>query len=168
MNLDSMLDRDKPTEAIVNGVTIRLTQEQIDTINEANNKWKRNRVTGDNEVRYIFTSSVTLRFNESSSQYNDLNYTFPDRETASKEAFLHNTMILMRNWARHHNKVDGFKPDWSENNMGNWGIILKGNEYVIDQFFVYQTFIFGVSVGSKKRAEEMLKEFKGDLEKIEW
>lgn len=93
--------------------------------------------------------------------------TFETVELAEQEAHIHNTMLLMRNWARFHNEIDGFTSDWS-NSEHKYGISVESGKFKIDFFSYYNSFIFQIVVKTRERAKEMLAEFKEDLEKCKF
>ena len=81
---------------------------------------------------------------------------------------IHNTMLLMRNWAAFHNQLDEFVADWTNERQSKYGIVPEFNKYKICQYSYVNSFIFQISVNSKERTEEMLTEFKSDLEKCKF
>ena len=114
----------------VNGVMITLTSEQLEMIDEQRrSKPKWSREKPIHNVR------------------NDEDY------------HIFETMVLMRSWAKFHNELDGFVPDWKDDNQYKFGVYCKKTR---------QKYIFGIAVSSEQRAEQMLAEFRDDLEKIKW
>lgn len=87
---------------------------------------------------------------------------------STHEHHIHNTMLLMRNWAAFHNQLDEFVADWTNERQSKYGIVPEFNKYKICQYSYVNSFIFQISVNSKERTEEMLTEFKSDLEKCKF
>lgn len=99
------------------------------------------------------------------SRATNLVYTFESEEEAENNALLYRTQMAMRNWAKFHNKIDGFKADWSSH-ITKYGISIDDQRVSIDQRVSSNIFLFQIAVSSNKRAEEMLKEFMDDIEKL--
>jgi hypothetical protein len=122
----------------VNGVMITLTDEQLHMIDEQRRQPKWDR----------------------------------DEALADKiddnDRLIYRVMFLMRSWAKFHNELDGFVPDWADYNHKKWGVIILGVTYVIDYNYAYNQFLFCISVSSEQRSTQMLAEFIEDLEKIKW
>jgi len=79
----------------VNGVTITLTKEQLEMIDEQRRqpKWDRK-------------EHITNVCNKD-------------------EHHIVDTMILMRSWAKFHNELDGFVADWGDGNQEKFGVFCK-------------------------------------------
>lgn len=130
------------------------------------NVWKRDNKNIDRKEFYFLKDRLEGHYiGYSAESYNtNLNYTFETLEEADNNALLYNTMILMRNWAKFHNKLDNFVVDWRCGGCTKWGIAVEKNCFHIDNRWTYNYFLFQIPLSSRKRAEEMLIEFKTDLE----
>ena len=94
-------------------------------------------------------------------------YSFATKKVAEQEAKIHNLMILMRNWARFHNALDNFVPDWNDECSFKYKINIKSNKVIsIGTSWSSNTGLFGISVSSRDRASDMLSEFKKEIEEI--
>lgn len=132
--------------------------------------WKRENINSEgleyNAIdRCVYNGFKTIV--HGNGKYANLNYTFETKQEAEEEALLHSIMMLMRNWAKFHNKLDGFVPDFGNSIQDKYGLRFSNEiECYPHPFQTINPFIFQISVSSKQRAEQMLNEFKEDLEKI--
>ena len=94
-------------------------------------------------------------------------YSFATKEVAEQEVKIHNLMILMRNWARFHNALDNFVPDWNDECSFKYNINIKSNKVIsIGTSWSPNTGLFGISVSSRDRASDILSEFRKEIEEI--
>lgn len=130
--------------------------------------WKReSNNTESTKFHYLERCSNNgFKVSNGNSRYSNINTTFKTLEEADNNALLYNTMMLMRSWAKFYNEVDGFKVDWTDHNQSKYGINPDKHKLTVDYRTTINTYIFLVSVKTKERAEEMLAEFKDDLEKL--
>lgn len=93
------------------------------------------------------------------------------RDTVFKNqeiSLLNEKYFLMRDmtrWVKHYNKIDNFTPDWGDYSQLKNGLIIRKGELTTFWDKKENCFIFGLSVWSPKRAEQMLKEFGSRIEK---
>ncbi len=89
---------------------------------------------------------------------------FTDEE---KINLYHKTMLMydMTRWVKHYNQTEGFVPDWEDSRQIKHGIRLDSKKVFVENFSSLNSFIFGLSVKSEERAEQMLKEFGERIEK---
>lgn len=71
-------------------------------------------------------------------------------------------IIHMQSFADYHN--DGWKADWCNNDQKKWGISSGRYRFTTDYDYVYNSFLFGISVKSEEIAEAMFEEFGEELE----
>ncbi len=130
--------------------------------------WKREIFPAEKKKFYLLERCSNNGFKVSSgdSRYTNAITTFQSKEEADNNALLYNTMMLMRSWAKFYNEVDEYKPTWRNDNHSKYGIRINYNELEACYKYNENVFIFQTSVSSQKRAEEMLTEFKDDLEKL--
>lgn len=134
------------------------------------NKWSRDELTSykSNYFYILRHPEYGFQINKNISTTVPLVYTYPTKELAEEEVHIFRTMQLMRHWARFHNELDGFIPDWTNRNQIKWGLELESDILYVHNWFNRNVFIFGISVSSGDRAHQMLKEFGHDLLKIKW
>lgn len=130
--------------------------------------WRRKILNGEGKKFYYLNDITEGEFasNSSSCERTNLVYTFTTQQEADNNALLYNTMMLMRSWAKFYNEVDEYKPTWSNDTYSKYGIKINYNKLEACYKYNENVFIFQTSVSSQKRAEEMLAEFKDDLEKL--
>ena len=93
-------------------------------------------------------------------------YSFATKEVAEQEAKIHNLMILMRNWVKFHNALDNFVPNWNNSNQDKYTIGIKYNSITISNQWIFNRGLFNIVVSSKARIEELLNEFRKEIEEI--
>ena len=125
-------------------------------------KW--DRVTHHKNACYLSPSGTGLDIMQTVSTRLKC-YSFVTKEVAEQEAKIHNLMILMRNWARFHNALDNFVPDWDDS-LSKYNISIKYNKPHVDTNWIANAGLFGISVSSKDRAYDMLSEFEKEIEEI--
>jgi len=155
-----------------NNITITLTKEQLDDIEKQKKAleapvWSRDSMRSD---RYYLSRNLFSRLKVCATLEVEIEtvYSFETRELAEQEAHIHNTMMAMRNWARFHNELDGFVADWLRPSIIKSGIYWYNSKFIILDRSTDNDFVFQISVSSRERAEQMLAEFKEDLEKIKF
>ena len=74
----------------------------------------------------------------------------------------------MQSWANYHNELDGFVPDWSNDNIDypKYGIVIESGKSYADVFFRANIFLFQIAVSSRERAREMHEYFKKDIQEL--
>lgn len=127
-------------------------------------KWDRSALNKDNKYHIGYKADSTLGAMGDIGIISKLVYTYKTKKEAENEAFLLNTIVAMRNWAKFHNEIDKFVADWD--NGENWGVEVYGNEINIDYYSDSRAHLFQIVVSSKERAEEMSAEFKDDIQKL--
>lgn len=130
--------------------------------------WKRE-ILNDYNNKYWFLErdySTGFKTNAGSITSGNMNVSFTTQQEADNNALLYNTMMLMRSWAKFYNEVDGFKADWNASQQDKYMLRLEANKIYVVSYWTHNTGIFHVVLKSQKRAEEMLAEFKDDLEKL--
>lgn len=125
-------------------------------------KW--DRVAHHNNSYYLASSSTGLDIMLTVNSRLKC-YSFATKKVVEQEAKIHNLMILMRNWARFHNALDNFVPDWNTNSA-KYGINIKANKPYAGINWLSNIGLFGISVSSWDRASDMLSEFKKEIEEI--
>lgn len=81
----------------------------------------------------------------------------------------HRLLYNMTSWAEHHNKIDGFVPNWSTSFKNKYGIYIRSGQLgIATKITLTNELLFSVAVSSEERATEMLAEFRSDIEKIKW
>ena len=82
---------------------------------------------------------------------------FTDEE---KFNLYHKTMLMydMYRWVKHYNQIDNFVPDWDNNKQEKHGLITH-KEVMPAWASTGKNLVFGLTVKSRERAEQMLKEF---------
>jgi hypothetical protein len=94
---------------------------------------------------------------------------FLSLELAENECHIHNTMMLMRSFARYYNKIDGFTPDWDDIHSKKYGVIYdEESGYASGLASTRVDIMFFAAVSSSERASQMLEEFKEDLERCKF
>ena len=88
------------------------------------------------------------------------------KKEAEQEAKIYNLMILMRNWVKFHNELDEFKPDWNNGTQNKYVIELAQNSIKTAIRLNYNTGLFNIAVSSRQRANELLAEFKTEIEEV--
>lgn len=133
-------------------------------------KWSRTMEIGTNNFSYLVGGGVKTPISvESTVRGKSDAYAtgcYPTAELAKREAKIITLMILMRNWARFHNELDGFKSDWDKANQEKYGILLYGSNICTNGRFGDNELLFGISVKTIHRAEEMLQEFREEIKEI--
>lgn len=130
--------------------------------------WKRNNNHSEKKDYYYLTRHYERGFKVDSDKNNivNLNYRFETKKEAENEAFLYSTMMLMRSWVKHHNELDNFVADWTNDRQEKYIIVISKNDFRVGFNYEINSGIFQLKVSSKERAEELLKEFKQDIEKL--
>ena len=128
-------------------------------------KW--DRVTHHKNACYLSPSGKGFDIMQTVSTPRLKCYSFVTKEVAEQEAKIHNLMILMRNWARFHNALDNFVPDWNDESTDyKYNIYIQCNRPVVNNNLILNLGLFGISVSSWDRAYAMLSEFKKEIEEI--
>ena len=80
----------------------------------------------------------------------------------------HRLLYNMTSWAEHHNKIDGFVPNWTDD-KSKFGIAIFDKHIIIFRSYIRASdLLFSIAVLNEKRANEMLAEFESDIKKIKW
>ncbi len=88
--------------------------------------------------------------------------------TSDEEDLLYEKHLLMEcmtRWVKHYNQIDGFVPDWLNICQTKHGISICDKKACRGWCDSFNNFVFGLSVSSEERAEQMLKEFGERIEK---
>lgn len=93
-------------------------------------------------------------------------YTFPTKELAEQEAKIYALMMEMRHWTRHHNKIDNYTPDYSNNNELKYGLSIKNKEVEVTVAYIFNNALFYCAVKTDTRAKQMFNQFKSQIEEI--
>lgn len=174
---DNLLKSDDD-EVIIDASYYRLAEEKatsaqwellnsIGIFKKEKKVWSRGSIESRDTQYYLTRKYSGLGVSSSAFGILRSSSTFQSKELAEREAKIYNLIMMMRNWTRFHNEVDGFVVDYDNHKQVKNGLIIHVKTIKTD--YCYKNtinFLFNCAVSSKERAEEMLKEFEEDIKEV--
>ncbi len=96
------------------------------------------------------------------SDWKKTDFTFEETTLLKEKMSL---MYDITRWVKHYNLIDGFTPDWGDSAQRKFGITIEYEEMDTTWYSIYNPFVFGLSVSTRERAEQMIKEFRERVQK---